>query len=172
MMADTYRAYVMTPMGPFCFIGDDEAVINAGFPKSMGEDSPDLPPHMVECRRQVEEYSAGTRRVFDLPLRAEGTEFQRAVWAEMCRIPHGETRSYGQVAKAIGRPGAARAVGQACRSNPIGLIQPCHRVVGHDGHLVGFGGQTKDLSLKRQLIEFEASGSSASIEDYGDQGHS
>ncbi|NIP35564.1 MAG: methylated-DNA--[protein]-cysteine S-methyltransferase [Thermoplasmata archaeon] len=153
-------------MGPFCFIGDDEAVTMAGFCDRMGEDSPRLPPHMVECRRQVEEYSAGERTSFDLPLRADGTEFQRAVWAEMCRIPHGETRSYGQVADAIGRPGAARAVGQACRSNPIGLIQPCHRVVGHDGDLVGFGGQTKDLSLKRRLIEFEDAGSAISIEDY------
>lgn len=168
-MADTYRAYVETPMGPFCFIGDEKAVTSAGFPDRMGEDSQDLPPHMIECRRQVEEYSAGTRSSFELPLRAEGTEFQRAVWAEMCRIPHGETRSYGQVASAIGRPGAARAVGQACRRNPIGLIQPCHRVVGHDGHLVGFGGQTKDLSLKRRLIEFEASGSALSIEEFDDR---
>ena len=168
-MADEYRAYAMTPMGPFCFVGDDEAVTRAGFTRTMGEDSPDLPPHMAECGRQVEEYSSGQLRTFDLPLRPEGTEFQRAVWAEMCRIPHGETRSYGQLAKAIGRPGAARAVGQACRSNPIGLIQPCHRVVGHDGHLVGFGGQTKDLGLKRRLIDFEATGSTASIEDHSDR---
>ena len=165
-MADTYRAYVQTPMGPFCFIGDDQAVTTGGFTQRMGEDSPDLPPHMVECRRQVEEYSSGERTSFDLPLRTDGTEFQRAVWAEMCRIPHGETRSYGQVAAAIGRPGAARAVGQACRSNPIGLIQPCHRVVGHDGALVGFGGQAKDLGLKRRLIEFESAGSTVSIDDY------
>ncbi|UCC94149.1 MAG: methylated-DNA--[protein]-cysteine S-methyltransferase [Thermoplasmata archaeon] len=166
-MTDEYRAYVETPMGWFCFIGDDEAVTMAGFSERRGEDSPDLPPHMVECRRQVEEYSRGARTEFDLPLRADGTEFQRAVWTEMCRIPHGETRSYGQLAEAIGRPGAARAVGQACRSNPIGLIQPCHRVVGHNGALVGFGGQAKDLSLKRHLIEHEALGSSVSIEDYG-----
>jgi methylated-DNA-[protein]-cysteine S-methyltransferase len=153
-------------MGWFCFIGDDEAVTMAGFSDKMGDESPDLPPHMTECRRQVEEYSSGQREEFDVPLRAEGTEFQRAVWAEMCRIPHGETRSYGQIAEAIGRPGSARAVGQACRSNPIGLIQPCHRVVGHDGKLVGFGGQAKDLSLKRRLIEHEAHGSSVSIEDF------
>lgn len=165
-MADTYRAYVMTPLGPFCFIGDDEAVTSAGFPDSMGEDSPDLPDHMLECRRQVEEYSRGERTAFDLSLRAEGTEFQRAVWAEMCRIPHGETRSYGQLAEAIGRPGSARAVGQACRSNPVGLIQPCHRVVGHDGNLVGFGGQTKDLSLKRRMLDFEAGTAPRAIEDF------
>lgn len=165
-MADTYRVYVMSPMGPFCFIGDDEAVTMAGFSESRGEDSPGLPHHMVECREQVEEYFRGERATFDVPLRPEGTEFQQAVWAEMCRIPHGQTRSYGQVAKAIGRPKASRAVGQACRSNPIGLIQPCHRVVGHDGDLVGFGGQTEDLSLKRQLIDHEAQGSNRSLEEY------
>lgn len=155
-MESKYVAYVSTPMGPFAILGDDEAVTSAGFTKKAGEDSPTLPPHIVECGRQVEEYFRGERTAFDVPLRAEGTEFQRAVWAEMCRIPHGETRSYGQVAKAIGRPGGARAVGQACRSNPIGLIQPCHRVIGSSGDLVGFGGQTKDLRLKRNLIEFEA----------------
>jgi len=154
-------------MGTLCFIGDEEAITEAGFTDGPGEDSPELPRHMLDCREQVEEYSAGERTSFDLPLRAEGTEFQKAVWAEMCRIPHGETRSYGQIARSIDRPGAARAVGQACRSNPIGLIQPCHRVVGHNGHLVGFGGQTKDLTLKRRLIEHEAMGSTVSIEDFG-----
>lgn len=168
MAGNTYRAYVTSPMGPFCFIGDDEAVTMAGFSDQGGEDSPDPPPHMAECREQVEEYFRGQRTTFDLPLRAEGTEFQRAVWAEMCRIPHGETRSYGQVAKAIGRPKASRAVGQACRSNPIGLIQPCHRVVGHDGDLVGFGGQTQDLGLKRRLIEHEARGSTMALDEFGD----
>ena len=165
-MAGTYRVFVDSALGAFCFIGDDEAVTMAGFTDHPGDDSPDLPPHMVECRRQVEEYFTGERKSFELSLHAEGTEFQRAVWAEMCLIPHGETRSYGQVAQAIGRPGAARAVGQACRSNPIGLIQPCHRVVGHDGALVGFGGQSKDLSLKRKLIEYEARGSTLEIEDF------
>jgi methylated-DNA-[protein]-cysteine S-methyltransferase len=167
-LAGTYRAYVDTPVGTLCFIGDDEAITMAGISDEHGEDSPDLPPHMEECRVQVEEYSRGQRTSFDLPLRPEGTEFQRAVWAEMCRIPHGETRSYGQIAAAIGRPGSARAVGQACRSNPIGLIQPCHRVVGHDGDLVGFGGQTKDLSLKRRMLDFEAGTAPRSIEEYSE----
>jgi methylated-DNA-[protein]-cysteine S-methyltransferase len=153
-------------MGTFRFDGDDETVTMAGFTDRPGSDSPDLPAHMVECSKQVEQYSAGERKEFDLPLRAEGTQFQQAVWAEMSRIPHGETRSYGQIAEAIGRPGAARAVGQACRSNPIGLIQPCHRVVGHDGKMVGFGGQAKDLSLKRRLIEHEAQGSAVKIEEF------
>lgn len=155
-MESKYVAFTDTPMGRFGIWGDDEAVTGAGFTKRNGEDSPELPPHMVECQRQVAEFFDGKRSTFELPLRPEGTPFQRAVWAEMCRIPHGETRSYGEIAKAIGRPGGARAVGQACRSNPIGLIQPCHRVIGSGGDMVGFGGQTKDLTLKRALIEFEA----------------
>ena len=158
-MADNnnkYRVSIGSTMGPFSFWGDDEAVTGAGFPDTMRADSEDLPEHMIECRRQCVEYFDGRRTTFDIPLRAEGTEFQREVWAEMCRIPHGETRSYGQVAKAIDRPGGARAVGQACASNPIGLIQPCHRVIGSDGNLTGFGHQTKDLSLKRALIDHEA----------------
>ena len=166
-MESKYVAYVDTPMGPFAILGDDEAVTGAGFTKRPGKDSPTLPPHIIECGRQVGEYFRGERTTFDLPLRAQGTEFQRAVWAEMCRIPHGETRSYGQVARAIGRPGGARAVGQACRSNPIGLIQPCHRVIGSSGDLVGFGGQTKDLSLKRNLIEFEVGVHTSALERYG-----
>jgi methylated-DNA-[protein]-cysteine S-methyltransferase len=155
-MADKYRVYIETPMGPFCFWGDDEAVTGASFPKTVEADSEDLPEHMIECRRQCVEYFDGRRTTFDIPLRAEGTEFQREVWAEMCSIPHGETRSYGQVAEAVDRPGGARAVGQACANNPIGLIQPCHRVIGSDGNLTGFGHQSKDLGLKRALIDHEA----------------
>lgn len=151
-------------MGPFVIWGDDEAVVGAAITREMGADSPDLPPHMLEARRQAGEYFEGTRRTFDLPLRAEGTPFQREVWNVMCRIPFGETRSYGQVAKAVGRPGGARAVGQACRSNPIGVIQPCHRVIGHDGSLVGFGGQAKDLSLKGRLIAHEVKASTRPLE--------
>jgi len=161
-----YIAYVDSPMGPFEWKGDDEAIYGAGFVQERGRASPDLPPHMEKARGQLEEYFEGRRKDFELPLRAEGTAFQREVWAEMCSIPHGETRSYGQVAKAIGRPGAARAVGQACRSNPIGLIQPCHRVIGSTGDLVGFGGQTKDLTLKRALIEHEARTVVPKLEDY------
>ena len=167
-MESKYVVYMDSPMGPFAFWGDDEAVTGAGFTKHREADSEDLPDHMVECRRQCEEYFAGERTTFDLPMRAEGTDFQKEVWREMCRIPHGETRSYGQVATAIGRPGGARAVGQACASNPIGLIQPCHRVIGSDGNLTGFGHQTKDLSLKRTLIEHEAKEHTRSLDGFGD----
>ena len=104
-------------------------------------------------RRQVEEYSAGERTEFDLELAAGGTEFQRAVWTALLAIPYGETRSYGEIARAIGQPQAARGVGAANGANPIGLIVPCHRVIGADGSLTGYGG---GLPLKRALLAHEA----------------
>ena len=89
---------------------------------------------------------------FSLPIDPQGTPFQRAVWAALLSIPLGETRTYGQIASAIGHPGAARAVGMACRTNPIGLIIPCHRVVGGDGGLTGYAG---GLALKARLLKHE-----------------
>ena len=108
---------------------------------------------IAEVRRQVEEYCAGGRTVFELELAARGTEFQHAVWDALVAIPYGETRSYGEIAKAIGQPPAARGVGAANGANPIGLIVPCHRVIGADGSLTGYGG---GLPLKRALLAHEA----------------
>jgi len=105
-----------------------------------------------EVRRQVEEYCAGERTDFDLELAPSGTPFQRAVWDALLAIPYGETRSYGEIARVIGQPGAARGVGSANHSNPIALIIPCHRVIGADGSLTGYGG---GLPLKRALLEHE-----------------
>jgi methylated-DNA-[protein]-cysteine S-methyltransferase len=167
-MSERYVVYVDSPMGPFAVWGNGEAITGGSFTREKGASSPDPPPLMEEARGQVEGYFAGERTVFDLPLALQGSEFQREVWAELQRIPHGQTRSYGQVAKAIGRPGSARAVGGACRSNPLGLIVPCHRVIGHDGALVGFGGQSKDLGLKRRLIEFEAQRSATRLDEFED----
>ncbi|HEX6999848.1 MAG TPA: methylated-DNA--[protein]-cysteine S-methyltransferase [Gammaproteobacteria bacterium] len=104
-------------------------------------------------RRQVLEYAAGERRVFDLERAARGSPFQHLVWEALMDIPFGATASYGQVARAIGRPKAARAVGLANATNPIALIVPCHRVIGSDGSLTGYGG---GLPLKRALLEHEA----------------
>ncbi len=110
---------------------------------------------LASVRAQVEEYCAGTHRSFDLAIHAEeGSAFERAVWTAMTDIPFGETVSYGAIAKKLGGgPEAARAVGAACNANPIPLIVPCHRVVGADGALVGFGG---GLPLKRALLDFES----------------
>lgn len=99
-------------------------------------------------------YAAGRCRRFSFPLDSRGTPFQRSVWSALRDIPFGETRTYGAIAAAVGRPGAARAVGAACRTNPIGLVVPCHRVVGHDGRLTGYAG---GLDLKARLLAHERS---------------
>ena len=104
-------------------------------------------------RAQVQEYCSGQRTEFDLELAPRGTEFQQSVWKALCAIPYGETRSYGDIARAIGQPTAARGVGAANGSNPIALIVPCHRVIGSDGSLTGYGG---GLPLKRALLAHEA----------------
>ena len=102
--------------------------------------------------RQLQEYFAGTRRKFDLPLKMQGTEFQQRVWRELTQIPFGETRSYGQLAKRLGNPNGSRAVGLANGRNPIAVIVPCHRVIGADGSLTGFGG---GLDRKQWLLTHE-----------------
>jgi methylated-DNA-[protein]-cysteine S-methyltransferase len=102
--------------------------------------------------RQLKEYFAGKRREFDLPLRMEGTEFQQRVWRELTKIPFGETRSYGQLAKRLNNPNGSRAVGLANGRNPIAIIVPCHRVIGADGSLTGFGG---GIDRKEWLLTHE-----------------
>jgi methylated-DNA-[protein]-cysteine S-methyltransferase len=97
-------------------------------------------PVIRAAAAQLQEYAAGRAESFDLPLHLEGSEFQRAVWAALREIPYGETTTYGAVAASIGRPGQARAVGSAVGSNPIGIVVPCHRVIGANGALTGFGG--------------------------------
>jgi len=106
-----------------------------------------------EAVAQVRAYVAGELRVFSLPLAAAGTPFQRRVWAALAEIPFGETRSYGEIARRIGQPGAARAVGLANGSNPISIVVPCHRVIGANGTLTGYGG---GLERKRWLLEHES----------------
>ena len=103
--------------------------------------------------RQLAEFFAGTRQVFDLDYEfVEGTAFQRQVWEQIAAIPYGETLTYGEIASALGRPGASRAVGAACGQNPISIVVPCHRVVGSGSKLTGYGG---GLDRKAWLLEFE-----------------
>jgi O-6-methylguanine DNA methyltransferase len=108
---------------------------------------------------QLNEYFAGRRREFDLRLDLRGTDFQRSVWRALLDIPYGETRSYGEVARAIGKPKAARAVGMANHENPVSIVVPCHRVIGHDGRLVGYGG---GLDAKTALLKLEGSSTTSS----------
>jgi methylated-DNA-[protein]-cysteine S-methyltransferase len=119
----------------------------AGFTKSET-------PVTKKTAAQIEEYLAGKRKQFNVPFVLRGTEFQKAVWQALQQIPFGETRSYKEIAIAVGRPKAVRAVGRANNRNPVVIIVPCHRVIGHDGSLTGFGG---GLPLKRRLLELEGS---------------
>jgi len=115
------------------------------------EADPEAAP-LPAVRRQLAEYLAGRRRDFDLPLETGGTEFQRLCWEALLRIPYGATRTYGEMAREIGRPAAVRAVGHANHDNPIGVIIPCHRVIGANGSLTGYAG---GLDMKRVLLELE-----------------
>ena len=112
----------------------------------------DRNPLLLEAVRQLRAYFAGQLREFQLPLDIEGTEFQKRVWRQVAAIPYGETRSYLQIATAIGSPRAVRAVGAANGANPAPIMVPCHRVIGAKGKLVGYGG---GLALKRRLLELE-----------------
>lgn len=107
---------------------------------------------LVEARRQLEAWFEGRLRSFDLPLAPRGTPFQKRVWEEIRRIPFGATRSYGELARLLGRPSAARAVGGATGRNPLSIVVPCHRVIGSQGTLVGYGG---GLERKRFLLQLE-----------------
>jgi methylated-DNA-[protein]-cysteine S-methyltransferase len=119
---------------------------------SKHQQSPENNKVFQETQRQLSEYFNGKRREFDLLIKLEGTVFQGKVWNELARIPWGETRTYGQVAKMAGNPKASRAAGGACNKNPIPIVIPCHRVLGEDGSLVGFSG---GLEFKKKLLEIE-----------------
>jgi methylated-DNA-[protein]-cysteine S-methyltransferase len=108
-----------------------------------------------EIVKQLSEYFEGKRTQFELPLDVAGTPFQKSVWNELQRIPYGETRSYGDIAKAVGKPAASRAVGMANHNNPVAIVIPCHRVVGQNGALTGYAG---GLQLKEQLLSIERRG--------------
>ena len=119
-------------------------------------EEPSDSPILLEAQRQLEAYFAGDRNEFDLPLEPAGTDFQRRVWGELLNIRYGETTSYGEVATRLGLPlSASRAVGLANGSNPISIVVPCHRVIGADGSLTGYGG---GLDNKRLLLQLESQG--------------
>jgi methylated-DNA-[protein]-cysteine S-methyltransferase len=140
-----------SPIGKLTLVERDGALVRLSF-GAYGPDEP-ATPLLARAAEQLREYFAGERREFDLPLAPSGTEFQLACWRALTEIPYGETRSYGEQAARIGRPDRARAVGAANGANPIAIIQPCHRVIGADGSLVGFGG---GLETKRRLLDLEA----------------
>jgi len=138
-----------TPIGDLSYALDEVGVCIVHFGPKEG-----AAPGSDGVAEQLRAYFAGELTEFDLPLHVrKGSEFERAVWEQMKLIPYGETRSYGYVASAVGEPTGAQAVGVACNRNPLPVIVPCHRIIGSDGKLVGFGG---GLKLKRMLLELEA----------------
>jgi methylated-DNA-[protein]-cysteine S-methyltransferase len=147
-----------SPYGPLTLVADDGVLCGLYMvgqrhrppQESFGERDDSL---LDEPKRQLAAYFAGELKEFDLPLRLDGTPFQRGVWEQLCRIPYGEIRSYGELADALGNPKASRAVGLANGKNPIGIIVPCHRVVGANGSLTGYGG---GLDRKKRLLDFES----------------
>lgn len=152
---------VDSPVGPLRLTSDGEHLTGVWFeehrhgPRDVGPatEPAQAPAVLLTAARQLEEYFAGERTVFDLPVSTRGTPFQERVWAALRTIPYGRTWSYGQLAEALGSPGAARAVGLANGRNPVSIVVPCHRVVGADGSITGYGG---GVGRKQQLLDLEA----------------
>ncbi len=149
-----------TPIGTLRIVGDESGLERIDLPNAAAN-APDpaweerrrsLPRPLREAKRQLLAYFEGRRRDFDLPLAPAGTAFQRRVWDELRRIPYGDTISYGELARRIGQPTASRAVGAANGRNPLAIVVPCHRVIGADGTLTGYGG---GLPVKETLLAHE-----------------
>jgi methylated-DNA-[protein]-cysteine S-methyltransferase len=154
----TYYCEIGTPIGGLLLVGGESTLAAIHFQSGTSPMTvrPDWTPSahpFVSLVRQLNEYFAGQRRHFDVSLEPTGTPFQRAVWQELSRIPYGATTSYGEIAGRIGHPLASRAVGRANGANPWPIVVPCHRVIGANHSLVGFGG---GLGIKRRLLLLEA----------------
>ena len=156
----TYYTYAPSPFGDLLLLSDGEALTGLFLPKHKhgpAETSDDWKradelPVLEETVAQLAAYFDGTRADFDIPVRLQGTPFQRTVWNELTKIPNGTTISYGELARRIGNPKASRAVGLANGHNPVSIIVPCHRVIGSNGSLTGYGG---GIDRKRELLQHE-----------------
>ncbi len=143
-----------SPIGRLVLESDGDVLVGIWLPggtRHGRRDAGDVPPLLKETATQLDEYFAGERTDFDVPMELDGTDFQREVWAELARIPYGTTISYGELARRVGRPNGPRAVGQANGRNPIPIIVPCHRVLARNG-IGGYGG---GLPMKRALLAVE-----------------
>jgi methylated-DNA-[protein]-cysteine S-methyltransferase len=151
--------YLHSPIGPLLIAGDHDAIHHIRFPKKGKAEKPEQgwvqsqTGPIAEAAAQLREYFAGQRIEFDLPLALDGTPFQRVVWRTLQEVPYGETVSYGELARRVGKPNAARAVGSANGANRIPIVIPCHRVIAAGGKLGGFGG---GLPTKEALLALEA----------------
>jgi methylated-DNA-[protein]-cysteine S-methyltransferase len=149
-----FRACYRSEIGPIEIVGHQKGILTTTFGEKEFSPDRNLPECMTQCLRQLAEYFKGQRQKFSVPLLLQGTDFQKSVWRQLKKIPFGRTASYGDIARAIGNPRAFRAVGNANNKNPIPILIPCHRVIGSDGQLVGFGG---GLWRKRWLLRHERS---------------
>lgn len=151
------KSMVQTPIGELELMEDEKGICRLSFGASFESEDvlEEETPLLAEAKKQFREYFAGKRKAFELPLSLHGTEFQMRDWEELLRIPYGETRSYGEIARAIGCPKGSRAVGMANRNNPIAIIVPCHRVIGANGSLTGYAGKNKALDIKEYLLKLE-----------------
>ncbi len=147
--------YLDSPLGRLRLVSDGKHLVSIEFDGGHTCTATDceLSDQLLQdCASQLQEYFAGTRHSFDLPLAPGGTQFQQSVWQQLTQIPHGQTCSYKDIATGIGKPKAVRAVGAANGRNPIPIVVPCHRVIGSDGSLTGFAG---GIGMKKQLLELE-----------------
>ena len=151
---DTVRLSLDTPIGVLVLVGDDAALTHVRLPGTAGLPGTKtrVSAPLRAAAAQLEEYFSGARTSFALPLAPRGTPFQLAVWNALTKIPYGETITYGELARRVGRPAAPRAVGQANGANPLPIVYPCHRVVAAGGQLGGYGGGTE---TKRRLLALE-----------------
>ena len=150
-----YYFYTYEGVGKLGIGAESEKITDLHFERSSishSDISLEETPLHREASGQLEEYLSGRRKIFDLPLAPKGTDFQMRCWEALLRVPYGETRSYGDIARAAGSPKGFRAVGMANNRNPIAIIIPCHRIIGSDGKLVGFGG---GLDVKAFLLDLE-----------------
>lgn len=142
--------HIETPIGRLALCADGDGLCALRF-AATGEEM-DAAPVLLQAERELEEYFAGRRTTFSVPLSMQGTPFQMAVWEALRAIPYGETRTYASLARQIGHPRACRAVGMANHVNPLPILVPCHRVVGADGRLTGYAG---GLNVKKFLLKLE-----------------
>jgi len=151
-MSENYTTYYKSPIGYLEIIGSDSGIRELRFTELETAPYSNIPGCLENCIGQLDEYFSGRRKQFDLQLRYEGTDFQQSVWQQLLKIQYGQTRTYMDIAIALNNPKALRAVGAANGQNPIPIIIPCHRVIGRNGQMIGFGG---GIWRKEYLLKHE-----------------
>lgn len=151
-MVEQHKAYYASEIGTLEIVGTAHGILSVRFAGNTGGNGAQIHECLQPCVRQLDEYFCGRRREFSIPVRLQGTDFERRIWKDLRRIPYGRTRSYSEIAREIGDEKAARAVGNTARKNPLAIIVPCHRVIGKDGKLTGYAG---GLWRKEWLLKHE-----------------